>query len=113
MNLFSYNLYGVDTFTLRRLLTLMYYVYIMTNYSQKPFYIGVTNNIERRVWEHRQESKEHYCAQYNIRTLVYIETCPDIQDALQREKQLKGWTRLKKIHLIKILNPDWVDLCPE
>jgi putative endonuclease len=85
------------------------YVYIATNRS-RTLYIGVTNNLERRMWEHRQKVGSKFAAKYNITQLVYYETFDDIRDAIAREKVLKGWRRDKKIDLIEDDNPLWEDL---
>ncbi len=86
-----------------------YYVYIMTNKSG-TLYIGVTNNLNRRVYEHKEKLIRGFTARYNLSKLVYFETCYDINQAIVREKQLKGWLRKKKIELIEKINPHWRDL---
>ena len=86
-----------------------YYVYIMTNRS-KTLYTGVTNNIIRRIWEHKHKLIEGFTKKYNITILVYYETTTDINVALNREKQIKGWRRVRKISLIEKMNPGWIDL---
>ena len=86
-----------------------YYVYILTNPS-RTFYVGVTNDLERRVWEHKQLSTPGFTQKYNITQLVYFEESPRIDDAIAREKQLKDWRREKKIKLIEAMNPRWLDL---
>jgi len=86
-----------------------HYVYIMTNRS-RTLYTGVTNNLERRVGEHRQGIGSKFCNRYRINRLVYYETCSDPRGAIAREKQIKGWLRAKKIALIESANPDWDDL---
>jgi putative endonuclease len=73
-------------------------------------YIGVTNNLERRVYEHKNKLIPGFTAQYNMTELVYFEQTPDVRSAIEREKQLKGWLRVKKIALITEDNPDWNDL---
>ena len=89
-----------------------YYVYIMTNRS-RTLYTGVTNNLVRRVSEHRQGVVPGFTRKYNLRMLAYYEATPDIQSALAREKQIKGWTRTKKIAVIESVNPSWGDLAAE
>jgi putative endonuclease len=89
-----------------------YYVYIMTNKS-KTLYIGVTNNLERRVYEHKNKLVAGFTSKYNITKLVYYEETNDVQVALAREKQIKGWLRSKKIVLIESDNPEWKDLSLE
>ncbi len=86
-----------------------YYVYIMTNHSG-TLYIGVTNDLQRRVWQHKQKLIKGFTKRYNITRLVYYEETSDIKAAITREKQLKGWIRRKKIVLIESCNPDWKDL---
>ena len=86
-----------------------YYVYIMTNRS-KTLYTGVTNDLMRRVYEHKNKMVEGFTKKYNITRLVYFEETNDIQSAITREKQIKGWLRRKKIALIESVNPKWEDL---
>jgi len=86
-----------------------YYVYIMTNKS-RTLYTGVTNDLERRVYEHKQKLVPGFTAKYNITRLVYFEVTQDVQAAITREKQIKGWLRSKKIALIESVNPEWKDL---
>jgi putative endonuclease len=86
-----------------------YYVYIMTNTS-RTLYIGVTNNLIRRIQEHRDGQIPGFTRRYNIHKLVYFEQGDDINSALFREKQLKKWRREKKIALIESVNPEWRDL---
>jgi putative endonuclease len=89
-----------------------YYVYIMTNKS-RTLYTGVTNNLERRVYEHKNKLVPGFTSKYNITMLAYYEETNDVQVALAREKQIKGWLRSKKIVLIESLNPQWKDLSLE
>jgi putative endonuclease len=86
-----------------------YYVYIMTNRSG-TLYIGVTNDLVRRVHEHRTKCVESFTTKYNLTQLVYYEAGSDILEAIAREKQLKGWRRSKKLALINSSNPRWNDL---
>ena len=86
-----------------------YYVYIMTGRSD-ALYTGVTNNLERRVYERKQGLVEGFTKKYNLTMLVYYETTDDVRSALAREKQIKGWPRSKKIALIESTNPQWRDL---
>jgi len=86
-----------------------YYVYIMANQS-RTLYIGLTNNIRRRGSEHKNGLVEGFTHRYNINTLVYVESFGDINSAIAREKQIKRWSREKKLHLINQENPDWRDL---
>lgn len=86
-----------------------YYVYIMTNRS-KTLYTGVTNDLMRRVYEHKNKMIDGFTKKYHITKLVYYEETNDIQVAISREKQIKGWLRGKKIALIESVNPKWNDL---
>jgi putative endonuclease len=81
-----------------------YYVYIMTN-SSRTLYTGVTDNLVRRVYEHKNKLIKGFTQKYNITGLVYYEITSDVQAAIQREKQIKGWLRKKKIALIEDANP--------
>ena len=89
-----------------------YYVYIMTNKS-RTLYTGVTNNLARRVYEHKNKLVPGFTSKYNITQLVHYEETNDVQVALAREKQIKGWLRSKKIVLIESVNPEWKDLSLE
>lgn len=86
-----------------------YHVYIMSSHS-RTLYIGVTNHLARRVHEHKEGGGSNFTTRYKVDQLVYCETFEQIRDAILREKQLKGWTRAKKITLIESLNPEWKDL---
>ena len=88
----------------------MYYVYILTNRYNKVLYIGVTNNLERRLFEHRNPATDSFACRYNTDKLVYYEVTDDVKSAIAREKQIKGWTRSKKDALISAMNSDWRDL---
>jgi putative endonuclease len=88
-------------------------VYIMTNFTNSFLYIGVTNNLEPRVEEHKAGSGSDFTSKYRIYKLVYFESGDYGLAALAREKQLKGWTRAKKIKLIGSINPDWHNLALE
>jgi len=87
-----------------------YYVYILTNKRYTVFYTGITNNLERRVWEHKQKIIQGFTKKYNIEKLVYFEVFEDVLEAIRREKQIKGWVRRRKIALIEKMNPEWKDL---
>ena len=89
-----------------------FFVYIMTNKS-KTLYVGVTNNLQRRVYEHKNKMIECFTSKYNITKVVYFEVFNNIESAITREKQIKGWLRKKKIELIESMNPDWNDLSDE
>jgi putative endonuclease len=82
----------------------------MTNKGNTVLYTGVTNNLKRRVYEHREKLIEGFTKKYNIRKLVYYEIYQDIYEALKREKQIKAGSRQKKISLINGINPQWMDL---
>jgi putative endonuclease len=86
-----------------------YYVYIMTNQS-RTLYVGFTNDIRRRAWEHKVGQVEGFTKRYNIDTLVYVELLDDVLSAITWEKQIKRWRREKKIQLITKANPNWRDL---
>jgi len=86
-------------------------VYIMTNSHRTVLYVGVTSDLRQRIAQHRAGvHPSAFTRRYNVDRLVYFETTSDIQAALRREKQLKGWRREKKIALIEKVNPEWVDL---
>ncbi len=87
-----------------------YFVYILTNRTNTVLYTGVTRNLERRLDEHQGHAVEGFTSRYKAHHLVYYETTSDIRVALEREKQIKGWTRAKKIALIETTNPEWRDL---
>lgn len=91
----------------------MYYVYILTNSTNKVLYTGVTNNLERRVYEHKAKEIKGFTAKYNTHKLVYFETTTSAYSAIQREKQIKSFNRDKKINLINSVNPSWTDLTEE
>ena len=86
-----------------------YFVYILANNS-KMLYTGVTNNLVRRVYEHKHHLVKGYTQKYNITKLVYFEDTNDVTSAIAREKQIKGWLRRKKVALIESANPQWTDL---
>lgn len=85
-------------------------VYIMTNYSETSLYIGVTSNLQKRIWEHKNKVVNGFTEKYNVDKLVYYETTDSIESAIKREKQLKNWHRQWKINLIKEMNPEFRDL---
>ena len=89
-----------------------YYTYILTNKTDTTLYIGVTNDLERRVAEHRTELIPGFTQKYNCHKLVYFETFSDVEQAISREKQLKKWSRAKKDWLIDTMNKDREDLMP-
>ena len=87
-----------------------YFVYILTNFKETTFYIGVTSNLQKRIWEHKNKVIEGFTEKYNVDRLVYFEQTEDVETALNREKQLKRWHRQWKINLIKEFNPEMKDL---
>lgn len=87
-----------------------YYVYILTNKNNTTLYIGFTNNLKRRLKQHRAKSNTGFTKRYNLNKLVYFEKTPYVNNAIKREKQLKKWNRKWKENLIYDMNPDWVDL---
>ena len=89
-----------------------YYIYIMANRS-KRLYIGVTNNLERRLYEHKHYLVAGFTSKYHMTRLVYFEETSDVYAAIAREKNLKGWLRAKKVALIESINPEWRDLSEE
>ncbi len=90
-----------------------YYVYIMASKRNGTLYIGVTNDLMRRVYEHKHNLLEGFTKKYHIHMLVYYESTVDIRSAIEREKQLKWWHRAWKIELIESVNPEWKDLYNE
>ena len=90
-----------------------YYVYILASRTGGTLYIGVTNDLIRRVGEHRLKSIESFTEKYDVAKLVYFEQFDDPENAIKREKRLKKWPRAWKISLIEKDNPDWIDLYPE
>ena len=89
-----------------------YYVYILTNWNHSVLYVGVTNNITRRLYEHQQELVEGFTQKYHVHKLVFVESCGDAKSAIAREKQIKRWTREKKNRLIESQNPNWKEITP-
>jgi len=87
-----------------------YYIYILTNKHNTTFYVGVTNSIVKRLFEHKAEIVEGFTKKYKLKKLVYLEEYNDIKEAIAREKQLKNWHREWKINLIRKVNPEFNDL---
>jgi putative endonuclease len=87
-----------------------YYVYILTSVNRKVMYVGVTNNLENRVAEHRSGKGGEFTRRYRVSTLVHAEEYQYVEDAIAREKELKGWRRSKKNALVEATNPSWADL---
>ncbi|WP_427365269.1 GIY-YIG nuclease family protein [Candidatus Caldatribacterium saccharofermentans] len=90
-----------------------YFVYIMTNPRNTVLYTGVTGDLKRRVWEHKTKAVPGFTARYNVVKLVYFEVFDDPEEAILREKRIKGGSRAKKIALINAFNPQWRDLYEE
>jgi len=88
----------------------MYFVYILANWDDSVLYIGVTGNLHRRLYEHRNHLVDGFSSKYNTHKLVYFEETTDVYSAISREKQLKKWSRSKKNGLIANMNPQWADL---
>ena len=88
----------------------MYFVYILSNWNDSVVYIGVTSNLPKRLYEHRNGLADGFTKKYNVHKLVYFEQTSDVYSAISREKQLKNWSRAKKNLLIEHLNPTWRDL---
>ena len=90
---------------------MVYYVYILTNRNHTVLYTGVTGNLVRRVYEHKNHlDKDSFTAKYKVNKLIYYEETTDVKAALEREKQIKSWKRDRKIGLIMESNPRWIDL---
>jgi putative endonuclease len=87
-----------------------YFVYLLTNWNNKVIYVGVTNDLERRLYEHKNKLIEGFTKKYNLKKLVYFEETNDIFAAIAREKQIKKWRREKKNELVERLNAKWEDL---
>ena len=90
-------------------MTRQYYVYILAS-KRRTLYIGVTNDLERRVYEHKHQLVEGFTKKYNIHHLVYYEATGNVESVISREKHLKGWLRRRKVELIESVNPSWDDL---
>ncbi len=87
-----------------------YYVYILTNWNNKVMYVGVTGNLQRRLYEHKNGILEGFTEKYRVHKLVYYEETSEVYSAISREKQIKGLLRSKKNALVETMNPDWHDL---
>ena len=87
-----------------------YYVYLLTNWNNRVIYVGVTNDLMRRVYEHKQKLVPGFTEKYNVTKLVYFEQTRDVTAAIEREKQIKKWRREKKDTLVLSMNPEWKDL---
>lgn len=91
----------------------MYYVYILSNWNDSVVYVGVTNDLPRRLYEHKNGLADGFTKKYNVHKLVFYECTNDVYSAISREKQLKNWSRSKKNILIERVNPRWPDLSLE
>ena len=91
----------------------MYYVYIMASKRNGTLYIGVTNNLMRRAYEHKNSLIKGFTKKYKVHRLVYYEQTEDVRSAIEREKRLKSWNRQWKLRLIEKVNPEWKDLYDE
>ncbi|MFQ5605430.1 MAG: GIY-YIG nuclease family protein [bacterium] len=87
-----------------------YYVYLLTNWNNKVMYVGVTNDLLRRMYEHKQKLVKGFTEKYNVNKLVYFEETDDVTVAIAREKEIKKWRREKKNGLVETTNPEWKDL---
>ena len=93
---------------------MQYYVYILANENNTVLYTGITNDLIRRIYEHKHHlDKKSFSAQYNVEKLVYYEITSNVEAAIEREKQIKGWNRKRKEKLINKINPEWKDLYAE
>ena len=91
-------------------MTRTYYVYLLTNWNNKVMYVGVTNNLKRRIYEHKKKLVKGFTEKYNLNKLVYFEETQDVTSAIAREKEIKKWRREKKNQLVNRMNPNWKDL---
>jgi putative endonuclease len=89
------------------------YIYLITNWNNKVMYVGVTNNLERRIYEHKKKLVKGFTKKYNVNKLVYFEETQDVTTAINREKEIKKWRREKKNQLVNRINPTWQDLSLE
>ncbi|OGX03212.1 MAG: hypothetical protein A3G87_02760 [Omnitrophica bacterium RIFCSPLOWO2_12_FULL_50_11] len=89
------------------------YVYLLTNKANSVLYTGVTSDLAKRIYEHKKKVVDGFTKKYNVEKLVYYETLDSIEEAISREKQIKGWLRRKKNDLIESMNPGWKDLYGE
>ena len=87
-----------------------YCVYIITNQNHTVLYTGITNDLKRRIYEHKEKLVKGFSTKYNLDKLVYFQITEDVVSAITREKQIKGGSRKKKVEIINRLNPDWIDL---
>ena len=92
------------------MLSKQYYVYFLTNWNNKVIYVGITNDLKRRVYEHKNGLTDGFTKRYHVNKLVYYDVCEEIEGAILREKQIKGGSRRKKNDLVREFNPHWEDL---
>lgn len=85
-------------------------VYILASERNGTLYIGVTSDLVKRIWQHRNDVTDGFTKKYRVHTLVWYESHPTMESAIQREKALKNWHRIWKIRIIELMNPDWLDL---
>jgi putative endonuclease len=90
-----------------------YFIYMVTNFRQTALYTGITNSLQRRIWQHKHGTFAGFTKRYKCDRLVYFEEYTEVDQAIAREKQLKGWTRAKKNELIASVNPEWNDLAAD
>jgi putative endonuclease len=90
-----------------------YFVYLLTNGRHTVLYTGITNSLERRIWQHKNKTFPGFTKKYNCDQLVYFEEYDEVDQAIAREKQIKGWLRVKKNALIETTNPEWRDLAAD
>jgi len=90
-----------------------YYVYLLTNWNNTVMYVGVTNNLRRRIYEHKNKLTKGFTEKYNVNKLVYFEETQDVIAAIAREKEIKKWRREKKNQLVNRINPTWKELSLE
>ena len=90
-----------------------YYVYLLTNWNDKVIYIGVTSNLKKRIYEHKNKLVKGFTEKYNLNKLIYFEESQDVISAITREKEIKKWRREKKNALVNRINPNWKDLSLE
>ena len=90
-----------------------YYVYLLTNWNHRVMYVGVTNDLVRRIYEHKNKLVSGFTEKYNVSKLVYFEETEDVRSALAREKEIKKWRREKKNALVISVNPEWKELAEE
>ena len=89
-----------------------YHVYILTNADKNVLYVGVTSDLRKRILQHRNHAFAGFTARYNAHKLVHVEEFQDVHEAIAREKQIKSWSRVRKIELVSVNNPAWQDIMP-